>query len=246
MTAGFDPLRDEGEAYARSAARGRRAGCAAAAPRPDPRLRQHDRRGEDGPRRDARGGRRAARRRQPRGYARAPMSTYSKLVDLPVEVESYALEPHELEVSSEFTRLSTVIRMRGGGEEGVGEDVTYDALDHIALQDAGPILPLAGSYSLGELCEKIGGLDLFPSRAGTRGVAALPPLGVRERGARPRAQAGGPLAGRCARARAAAGHVRDVDASSARRRRSSRFESGSSGIRRCASSSTRPATGATS
>jgi hypothetical protein len=89
--------------------------------------------------------------------------TYAKLVDLPVEVESYELEPHELEVSSEFTRLTTVIRMKGGGEEGVGEDVTYDALDHVALQDAGPVLPLAGSYSLGELCEKIGGLDLFPA-----------------------------------------------------------------------------------
>ena len=44
----------------------------------------------------------------------------------------------------DFTRLSTVIHMRGGGEEGVGEDVTYDALDHVALQDAGPVLDLAG------------------------------------------------------------------------------------------------------
>jgi hypothetical protein len=91
------------------------------------------------------------------------VSTYAKVTELPVEVESYELEPHELEVSSDFTRLTTVIRLHGGGEEGVGEDVTYDALDHIAQQDAGPSLPLAGSYSLGGLCEKIGGLDLFPS-----------------------------------------------------------------------------------
>jgi hypothetical protein len=91
------------------------------------------------------------------------MSTYAKLTELPVEVESYELEPHELEVSSEFTRFSTVIRLRGGGEEGVGEDVTYDALDHVALQDARPVLPLAGSYSLGELCEKLAGLGLFPA-----------------------------------------------------------------------------------
>src|SRR5687767_14308476 len=91
------------------------------------------------------------------------MSTYGKLTGLAVEVEAYELEPHELEVSSEFTRLSTVIRVKGGGEEGVGEDVTYDALDHIAQQDAGPVLPLAGSYTLGELCEKLGELDLFPA-----------------------------------------------------------------------------------
>jgi hypothetical protein len=100
------------------------------------------------------------------------MSTYSKLADLPVEISSYELEPHELEVSTEFTRLSTVIRMSGGGEEGIGEDVTYDALDHIALQDAGPVQPLAGSYSLSELCEKIGGLDLFPA-APERDVSRL-------------------------------------------------------------------------
>jgi len=91
------------------------------------------------------------------------LSTYSKLTELPVEIDAYELEPHELEVSSEFTRLTTVIRIRGGGEEGIGEDVTYDALDHVALQEAGPVLPLSGSYTLGELCERIGGLDLFPA-----------------------------------------------------------------------------------
>jgi L-alanine-DL-glutamate epimerase-like enolase superfamily enzyme len=91
------------------------------------------------------------------------MSTFSKVADLPITIESYDLEPHELEVSSEFTRLTTVIRIKGAGEGGVGEDVTYDALDHVAQQDAGPILPLAGSYSVAELCEKLGELDLFPA-----------------------------------------------------------------------------------
>jgi L-alanine-DL-glutamate epimerase-like enolase superfamily enzyme len=91
------------------------------------------------------------------------MTTFEKVADLPLQVDSYELEPHELEVSSEFTRLSTVIRLKGGGEEGVGEDVTYDALDHVALQDAGPYLSLAGSRTLAEYCELVGGLDLFPA-----------------------------------------------------------------------------------
>jgi hypothetical protein len=91
------------------------------------------------------------------------VSTFSRLVALPVEVESYRLEPHELQASSEFTRLSTVVRLTGAGEEGIGEDVTYDALDHVALQEAGPNQPLQGSFSLAELCEKIAGLDLFPA-----------------------------------------------------------------------------------
>jgi hypothetical protein len=80
-----------------------------------------------------------------------------------VEIEEYELEPLEFEVSSEFTRHSTVIHLRGGGEEGVGEDVTYDALDHVALQDAGPVQPLSGSRTLAEFAELVGGLDLFPA-----------------------------------------------------------------------------------
>jgi hypothetical protein len=66
-------------------------------------------------------------------------------------------------VSSDFTRATTVIRMRGRGQEGVGEDVTYDTLDHVALQDAGPVQELAGSWRLGSFFDHVGGLDLFPA-----------------------------------------------------------------------------------
>jgi hypothetical protein len=91
------------------------------------------------------------------------VSTYERLADLPLEVDSYELEGQELAVSSEFTRLSTLVRLRGGGEEGVGEDVTYDGLDHVALQEAGPTLPLAGSWTLDSFSGHLGELDLFPS-----------------------------------------------------------------------------------
>ena len=89
--------------------------------------------------------------------------TFDRLAELPLDVDSYSLEGLEAEVSSDFTRLSTVIHMQGGGEEGVGEDVTYDQLDHIALQDAGPVLELAGRRTIGEFCELVGSLDLFPA-----------------------------------------------------------------------------------
>jgi len=91
------------------------------------------------------------------------MSTYEQLAGIPLEVESYELEPLEQDVSSDFTRASTVIHLRGGGEEGVGEDVTYDALDHVALQEAGPVLELAGSWTLGSFCDHVASLDLFPA-----------------------------------------------------------------------------------
>jgi hypothetical protein len=89
------------------------------------------------------------------------VSSWDLLAELSVEISDYALEGLEAQVSSEFVRKSTVIRMRGGGEEGVGEDVTYDAVDHEIMQAAGPTLPLAGRFTLAELSARLAELDLF-------------------------------------------------------------------------------------
>jgi L-alanine-DL-glutamate epimerase-like enolase superfamily enzyme len=88
-----------------------------------------------------------------------------RLADLPLVVDGYDLEGHVREVSSAFTRKSTVITLRGGGEEGRGEDVTYDAPDQEALQEAGAVLPLAGEWTLGSFCAHLEGLDLWPQPA---------------------------------------------------------------------------------
>jgi L-alanine-DL-glutamate epimerase-like enolase superfamily enzyme len=56
-----------------------------------------------------------------------------------------------------------VIHLRGGGHEGVGEDVTYDALDQMALQDAGETLSIAGSFTLRSFRERLDELDLWPT-----------------------------------------------------------------------------------
>ena len=88
--------------------------------------------------------------------------------------------------------------------------------------------------------------DAVRRAAADEGVARLPPLGVRERRARPRAPPGRPLARRGRRARAAPGHLRHLEAPrrSAVGRPGPR--AGSTCTRRSASSSTRPATGRTS
>jgi len=91
------------------------------------------------------------------------MPTWDRLAELPLEIDSYALEPLEAHPSPDFTRLSTVVRFQGGGTDGVGEDVTYEGLDQIALQDAGAEHDLAGSHTLASFCERIGELDLFPA-----------------------------------------------------------------------------------
>jgi L-alanine-DL-glutamate epimerase-like enolase superfamily enzyme len=89
--------------------------------------------------------------------------TFDLLAALELTVEGYALEGLKANVSSGFERLSTVVHLQGDGHEGVGEDVVYDAEDHVAMQEAGPVQPLAGTYTLGEFCELIDTLDLFPN-----------------------------------------------------------------------------------
>jgi hypothetical protein len=91
------------------------------------------------------------------------MNTYDLVSDLPLEIDSYELEGLSVEVSPEFTRRTTVVRLRGGGEEGIGEDVTYSAEDQVAFQEEGASLPLRGSHhTLDSFSELIEHLALWP------------------------------------------------------------------------------------
>lgn len=94
---------------------------------------------------------------------RNPIATYDLIADLPLTIEDYALEGRELQAGPDFTRLTTTIHLRGGGCDGQGEDVTYDALDQVALQDAGATLPLAGQWTLRSFREHIDSLELWPA-----------------------------------------------------------------------------------
>ena len=91
------------------------------------------------------------------------MSTYERIAELPVEIDSYTMEGLSIKPSPEFERLTTVIQVLCDGLAGNGEDITYEGLDAIALQDAGPVHDLTGPRTIGEFCELIGSLDLFPS-----------------------------------------------------------------------------------
>jgi L-alanine-DL-glutamate epimerase-like enolase superfamily enzyme len=90
------------------------------------------------------------------------MSTFDRIADLPLVIDGYELEGLEQNVSSGFLRKSTLIHLSGSGEQGTGEDVTYDAPDHDVLRAAGPSLPLAGQWTLASFCEHLEGLDLWP------------------------------------------------------------------------------------
>jgi L-alanine-DL-glutamate epimerase-like enolase superfamily enzyme len=88
------------------------------------------------------------------------MGAYEKLAELPIEISGYELSNQDRTYGT-FTRPSTLVRLRSRGEEGIGEDVVYDQLDHIAHRDAGPVRDLSGARTLGELCELVADLDLF-------------------------------------------------------------------------------------
>ena len=89
------------------------------------------------------------------------MSLYEAVREQPLEIEGYELEGLELQARPDFLRKTTVVHLQGGGEEGIGEDVTYDGEEHERLQARGPDLPLAGSWTLHTFSEHLAGLPLF-------------------------------------------------------------------------------------
>src|SRR5690349_2154483 len=90
------------------------------------------------------------------------MASFDAIADLPLEIESCEFEGLEITMGS-FERLTTIVKLRGAGEEGIGEDVVYDAVDHIAQQDHGSPEGLEGSFTFAEFSDHLDGIDLFPA-----------------------------------------------------------------------------------
>ncbi|HUG65382.1 MAG TPA: hypothetical protein VMK83_09210 [Gaiellaceae bacterium] len=89
------------------------------------------------------------------------MSLYDAVKDLPLTIEAYDLDVHSLDVSSGFTRKTTTIRLKGAVEEGLGEDVTYEATEHDAQLERGPVLPLAGDWTIDSFSDHLQSQALF-------------------------------------------------------------------------------------
>ena len=74
------------------------------------------------------------------------MPLYDALRELPLAIERVELEPHVLPLKH-ITRRTTVVHLHGGGEEGVGEDVSYEEALQLAFTDEA--LPdLAGEHTV--------------------------------------------------------------------------------------------------
>ena len=93
------------------------------------------------------------------------MSTWDVLAALEVQIDEYAIESHSREVRPGWARITNTYVLRGGGEEGRGEDITKWPPVAQAVIDRGPHLPLAGTFTLADFSEHLQTLDLFPDVA---------------------------------------------------------------------------------
>jgi hypothetical protein len=84
------------------------------------------------------------------------VSSWDLLRGLPVEIETVESETLTRQ-TPRFVRKTTVLHLGGRGEEGLGEDVTYDSAEH----DRFPRLALEGSWTLESFSGHVGGLALF-------------------------------------------------------------------------------------
>jgi hypothetical protein len=89
------------------------------------------------------------------------MSLYDAVKDLPFALETYELEGREYVVGPDFTRKTTIVRLEGAGDEGVGEDVVYDGPLQEAQQARGAVLPLAGEWTIDSFSRHLGTVALF-------------------------------------------------------------------------------------
>ena len=104
------------------------------------------------------------------------MSDYGRLAGLELVVDGVELERAELAISSAFTRVTTTVRISGGGITGEGEDVTYEADHHDGF--APP--DLAGSWTFDDLSQRLDSLELAGYRRWAFESAALD-LALRQR-----------------------------------------------------------------
>jgi hypothetical protein len=85
------------------------------------------------------------------------VSLWDRLSPLPLLVEEISTDRSSVDVSTQFTRVTTTLVLAGAGAEGRGEDVTYNAEDHEWF----PALQPSGATTLGEFCAALDPLRLF-------------------------------------------------------------------------------------
>ena len=92
----------------------------------------------------------------------ADSAPWDRLRDLPLVLESYDYERQSRTFAYGFERVTTLVRLVGNGAEGLGEDVSPYEDEAPTLHAVGPVLPLAGEWTLESFCDHLAALDQWP------------------------------------------------------------------------------------
>jgi hypothetical protein len=84
------------------------------------------------------------------------VALYDAVSTLELTIDDFATQRREATVSTDFTRVTTTVVLRGRDQVGEGEDVTYDAAAH----DDFPRLRERGPMSLAELSDRLDAYEL--------------------------------------------------------------------------------------
>lgn len=90
--------------------------------------------------------------------------TYGLLAALPVRIESYDLEALFYVAPTGWTRHTTVFQLHGSGVTGLGEDVCWNDDEQLHQRQVGPVLDLAGHWTLASFGSHLETLDLLYGR----------------------------------------------------------------------------------
>src|SRR3954469_1289836 len=90
-----------------------------------------------------------------------PESLWTRVADLPLTVAAHTIE--RLEAPAPAERVTYLVRLRGHGAEGLGEDVGGDMLDEDgAFLAAAPALALAGEWTLATFAAHLASVAFGP------------------------------------------------------------------------------------
>lgn len=90
------------------------------------------------------------------------MALFDAIAELPLSIEACELDGLQQNTAGGWTRLTTVVALRGGGHVGRGEDITYNDEDQRAFRKRGSTLGLEGRHTFAGFSRRLAEIELFP------------------------------------------------------------------------------------
>lgn len=89
--------------------------------------------------------------------------TYALVANLPLQIESYSVEPLSAPTGPDHVRRTTHVHLAGAGKDGIGEDISPVEEEQLGSEEATPSLPIAGEWTIDSFSSHLAGLDLYPT-----------------------------------------------------------------------------------